>query len=76
MKKSIVALFAATLAIGSLGTVGCGGDPPPDPNAGNTGEGAAPTGGMTEEEKKKAAEMGFTSGRGDDTNEVTKEPKK
>ena len=73
MKKITATLFALTLAIGSLGTVGCGGDPPPDPNANKTGESTGD--GMSEEDKKKAKEMGFTSGQGSDTNAPDKKPK-
>lgn len=78
MKKYTVTLFALALAIGSLGTVGCGGDPPPDPNAGNTGESSAPSGdGLTEKEKEmQKKNPDFTSGRGSDTNEAPTEPKK
>jgi len=73
MKKITATLFALTLAIGSLGTVGCGGAPPPDPNA--TKEGAKADDGMTDDMKKKAKEMGFTSGQGSDTNTPGDKPK-
>jgi hypothetical protein len=42
MKKYITTLFALALAIGSIGFVGCGGDPDPDPKAQEEGESTPP----------------------------------
>ena len=74
MKKYITTLFALALAIGSITLVGCGGEPAKDQKAHEEGEDAS--GEMTEEEKKKAAEAGFVSGQGSDTNVPKTEPKK
>ena len=71
MKKYIATLFALALAIGSITFVGCGGAPDEDPKAQEEGEGGTP-GEMSEEEKKMKKKMGFTTGRGSDTNAPTK----
>ena len=62
MKKYVITLAAMALAIGgSINFAGCGG-PPDDPNA-LKGEETQSTGdGMTEEEKKAAADAGFDIG--------------
>ena len=62
MKKYVIPLAAMALAIGgSINFAGCGG-PADDPNA-LKGEEPQSTGdGMTEEEKKAAADAGFDIG--------------
>ena len=62
MKKYVITLAAMALAIGgSINFAGCGG-PADDPNA-LKGEEPQSTGdGMTEEEKKAAADAGFDIG--------------
>jgi len=72
MKKYTTTLFALALAIGSITFVGCGGEPAEDPKE---GEDTGGEGGMTQEEKDKAAAPGFTTGRGGDTNASGNKPK-
>ena len=73
MKKYLITLAAMALAIGgSINFAGCG-EPAADPAA-VKGEDPVPTGdGMSEEEKKKAAEAGFDVGN-KNTKEGTSTP--
>ena len=75
MKKYVITLAAMALAIGgSINFAGCGG-PAEDPAA-VKGEEPTPTGdGMTEEEKKAAADAGFDIGN-KNTKEGTANPGK